>query len=196
MASDRKPDIWWLEGLWTLFDAKFPYEKEDQRSIGFDVGRQIVGLYLIEMLLQYAADKYGSQAGRNHNLHEMFRNLPRARRRAVEKLYTDLLSNSVEQTWDVAKSVDSLLRYWGDSPITATRYFWEREHTYANLDFSIVIAPHDVQQVIAALFIALHDYPTKPLKKRYKTVFNSLEESLRKDKAASEAEAEEPGVAK
>ena len=38
------------------FNAPFPHGPEDPRELGFEVGRQIIGLYLIELLLKYALD--------------------------------------------------------------------------------------------------------------------------------------------
>ena len=52
MAASRKPNIIWMEGLLTHFDAPFPHKHDDPRRLGFDVGRQIIGLYIIEMLLK------------------------------------------------------------------------------------------------------------------------------------------------
>ena len=52
-GKDRKPHIFWLEGLLTKFNAPFPYDDaDDPRRFGFSVGQQIVGLYLAEMLLK------------------------------------------------------------------------------------------------------------------------------------------------
>ena len=56
-GMDRKPDIFWMEGLLTLmFDTPFPHDHDDPREASFTIGRQIVGLYLTEMLLKYALD--------------------------------------------------------------------------------------------------------------------------------------------
>ena len=40
-----------------------------------------------------------------------------------------------------------------------------------------------------ALFIVLHNYPSKPMVKRYDTVFDSLAESFQKDQESLAAEA-------
>ena len=89
------------------------------------VHQQIVGLYLAEMLLKYALDHSGASHGQHHNLHELFRNLSRQRRRAVERQYTKILNSTMASALDVAETVESLLRYLGQNAITDTRYFWE-----------------------------------------------------------------------
>ena len=170
-----------MEGLLSLFDAPFPHKeyKEDPRQLGFNVGRQIIGLYIIEMLLKYALDDLDIAHGTHHNLHHLFRSLPRQRRRAAERKYTELLNSSTESTWDVAKSVDSFLEYLGKSAITDTRYFWEPNRTHIAEHASILIMPNDIRTLIYSLFIELHNYPSKPIKKRYDTKFSSLEESFK-----------------
>ena len=45
-----KPPVVWLEGLLDYFNAPVPHGPKDRRRIGFGIGRQIIGLYLIEML--------------------------------------------------------------------------------------------------------------------------------------------------
>ena len=40
-----------------------------------------------------------------------------------------------------------------------------------------------LRPLIYALFIALYNYPAKPIVKRYDTTFQSLAESFRKDQA-------------
>ena len=49
-------DISWLEGLLAYFRLPFPHESEDPRSLGFQVGQRVIGLFLTEMLLKYALD--------------------------------------------------------------------------------------------------------------------------------------------
>ena len=57
MVLSNKPTIYWLEGLLDYFNVKFPYKEKHQRTVGFDIGRNIVGLYLAEILLKYALEK-------------------------------------------------------------------------------------------------------------------------------------------
>ena len=178
-GMDRKPHIFWLEGLLTKFNAPFPYDDaDDPRRFGFSVGQQIVGLYLAEMLLKYALDHSGASHGQHHNLHELFRNLSRQRRRAVERQYTKILNSTMASALDVAETVESLLRYLGQNAITDTRYFWEPDRSHVGEHASILFAPELISPLIYALFIVLHNYPSKPSKKRYDTTFQSLAESL------------------
>ena len=179
-GKDRKPHIFWLEGLLTKFNAPFPYDDaDDPRRFGFSVGQQIVGLYLAEMLLKYALDHSGASHGQHHNLHELFRNLSRQRRRAVERKYIKILNSTMASALDVAETLDSILCYLGENAITDTRYFWEPSRSHISEQASILFAPDLINPMINALFIVLHNYPSKPIKKRYDTTFQSLAESLK-----------------
>ena len=112
----KKPNIHWMEGVLAHFETKFPYAADDPRRLGFGVGQQIVGLYIVEMLLKYALDNAGVPHGHHHNLHQLFKNLSRQRRRAVQRKYTELLNSEFEWAWDVAETADSLLQYLGITP--------------------------------------------------------------------------------
>ena len=185
--NDKKPNIVWMEGLLTHFEATFPHGSGDPREAGFKVGQQIVGLYIIEMLLKYALNDYGVSHGKHHDLHELFRNLARPRRRAVQRKYTEILNSEVDWTWDVAETVDSLLVYLGENAITDTRYFWEPNRNHVGEHASILFAPGMLRPLIYALFVVLHGYPSKPIVKRYDTTFQSLAESFEEDQLRVES---------
>ena len=175
-----KPNIFWMEGLLTNFALPFPYDdRNDPRRMGFGVGQQIVGLYLTEMLLKYALDNSGVSHGQHHNLHDLFRKLSRPRRRTVERKYTKILNS--EWAWDVAETVDSFLLYLGRNAITDTRYFWEPGRNHVGEEKATLFSPRMLRPLIYAIFIVLHNYPSKPIKKRYDTTFQSLAESLKQD---------------
>ena len=177
-----KPNIFWLEGLLTNFALPFPYDdRNDPRRMGFSVGQQIVGLYLTEMLLKYALDNSGVSHGQHHNLPRLFTDLPESHRVAVEQKYTEILNSEAEWAWDVAETVDSFLLYLGRNAITDTRYFWEPGRNHVGEEASILFAPRMLRPLIYAIFIVLHNYPSKPIRKRYDTTFPSLAESLKQD---------------
>ena len=181
-SSPKKPDIHWMEGLLTLFDTEFPHaERNDPRRVGFGLGRQLVGLYIAEMLLKYALDDYSGGHGMGHNLYDLFRKLPRQKRRGVERKYKEIINSQFEWAWDVAETVSSLLEYLGANAITDSRYFWEPDSVHLAPYASIPIAPRMLNPLIYALFIVLHGYPRAPLLKRYDTVFQSLADSLEQD---------------
>ena len=132
------------------------------------------------MLLKYALDNVNAGHARNHDLYDLFRKLPRPRRRAVERKYREILSSREKETWDFARSVETFLQYLGDDAITDSRYFWERPHT---AEISILFFPDKLYSLIYALFIELHNYPQQgSIEKRYATKFLSFEDSLSKDK--------------
>ena len=102
-TSPKKPDIHWMEGLLPLFDTEFPHaERDDPRRVGFGLGRQLAGLYIAEMLLKYALDDYSGGHGMGHNLYDLFRKLPRQKRRTVERKYKEIINSQFEWAWDVA----------------------------------------------------------------------------------------------
>ena len=160
-----KPPVVWLEGILDYFNAPIPDGQDDPRRLGFNIGAQIVGLYLAEMLLQYKLDDLAIEYEHDHNLQALFNSLPESCCHHVDSKYNQLLAHGVDKAWDFERTVDSLLAYLGDDPITDSRYFWEREHGPGR---SIVFMAPRLRNLIYALFIALHQYPEgAPLEKRY-----------------------------
>ena len=185
-GKGMKLNVVWLEGVLDFFNAPFPYDdRNDPRRTGFNVGQQTVGLYLTEMLLKYALDHSGVSYEQHHNLHRLFTDLPESHRGAVEQKYTEILNSEAELEWDIAETVDSILLYLGKNAITDTRYFWEPDLNHVGEAASILFAPDMLRRLIYAIFIVLHNYPTKPIVKRYDTTFQSLAESLKQDQEQS-----------
>ena len=175
MHVNSRPSVVWLEGVLDYFNTPFPHEPRDPRRIGFGVGRQLVGLYLVEMLLKHALDDSKKPYGRRRNLHDLFSRLPEHERIAVEGKYKQLLADGVAEAWDFARSVESFLIYLGDNAVTDSRYFWERQRPLPILFMGTLLL-----HLIYALFIALHQYPEgPPLQKRYVTKFIDFEDSLK-----------------
>lgn len=178
MAKEKEklPQISWIEGLLTLFKAEFPYDENDGRKLGFAVGRQVIGLYFIELLILYALEESKVKYKANHDLKYLYGLLPIHKKRKVEKKYSELLNNTFETTWDIARSVESFLEYLGKNPITDSRYFWKRPH---NVHRSVLFLPQNLETLIWAFLIALHHYPQSgPIERRYQTKFESLQESF------------------
>ena len=175
--SEKIPlEVYWTEGLLTLFHSEFPYEKGDNREIGFVVGRQVIGLYLIEVLLMYALDDSSRPYKATHDLSYLYGLLPIHKKRKVEKAYSELLGIDFQETWDFAKTAESLLNYLGENPITDSRYFWKRSHTeHISILFSVGL----LNTLIWAIFLALHNYPQNgQIEKRFQTKFISFRDSL------------------
>ena len=168
------PDIFWLEGLLNYFNVPFPHGNDDPRKTGFDVGRRITGLYLIEMILKYAIDDLDRDFGRGHNLYSLFKKLPRPRQRSVEKRHHKLMRATTELAFDHERKVASHLEYLGDDPITDTRYFWlDRKR-------DVLLSARPLVTVIYAMFIELHGYPESgSIAKRFDTQFIPFEEASR-----------------
>ena len=114
-----------IAGLRDYFLVEYPYN--DQRLIGFTYGKQIIGLYLVELLLK--GDLEGNTRG--HNLLGLYQNISRVNRKKVEKSYNKCLPQ-IKSCLDIHQSVESFLDYLGEDPITSTRYFWEKDsHDYS-----------------------------------------------------------------
>ena len=145
-----KPPVVWLAGILDYFNVPFPHGQGDPRKVGFDIGAQIIGLYLVEMLLQYKLDDLAIEYEHDHNLQALFNSLPESCRHDVESKYDQLLAHSVEQAWDFQRTVDSFLAFLGDDPITDCRYFWEREH---GRNRSNVFLMPSLRELIYALLI-------------------------------------------
>ena len=161
-GKGMKLNVVWLEGVLDFFNAPFPYDDRNRpRRTGFNVGQQTVGLYLTEMLLKYALDHSGVSYEQHHNLRRLFTDLSESHRGAVEQKYTEILNSEAELEWDIAETVDSILLYLGKNAITDTRYFWEPDLNHVGEAASILFAPDMLRRLIYAIFIVLHNYPTK-----------------------------------
>ncbi len=181
--------IYNVEGVLDYFQAKFPHESTDPRGIGWNLGRQVIAQYLIEILLKCAYAKYNDGVFPHvHNLAYLFNELPAPMRRAVEYKYKELLNSEVKSTWDVFETVESFFKFLGDKPITETRYHWDTcsaSNTLGVDFFQALVTPDSYRPLVYALYIVLHDYPSRPIVKRHDTIFKSLKDSL-KDEPGSE----------
>ena len=180
--NNPRPNIVWMEGMLSLFEAPFPYDKEDRRTIGFGVGRQIVALYLVEIILKCAQSDLAVMRRSRHNLASLFHHLSLQQKAHSESTYQALLNSNAEWNWDIAESVKALLNYLGKSAFTDTRYFWDPKRTHTASDVSILVMPDTLRNLLYALFISLHDYPSEPISKRFDTTFRSLEDSLKNER--------------
>ena len=186
--ANWKPNVVWMEGVLALLTAKFPHDNEDRRKIGFGVGRQIIGLYLVEIILKCAVDDHRVVRRSRHDLLKLFENLSPEQKSNSEGMYRTLLNSNTEWTWDIAESVESLLTYMGKTAFTDTRYFWDSKRTHVVRHASILMMPETVVNLVYALFVSLHRYPTKPIIRQFDTAFRSLEQSLKENRETSEVE--------
>ena len=168
--------LYYMEGLADYSQANHPYEsiKNDHRALGWAIGKQVVALYLIEILLRIDYERRGITRGTStHNLARLFQQLPKKSRETVEAAYQRILHSEVQWTWDVCRTVASFLAFLGKAPIVKTRYPWQ-QHPEGTL-----YSPDKLRPVIYALYIGLHGYPYAKgsLGKQFDTEFRSFEES-------------------
>ena len=165
-----------LEGMLDYFQMNHSYGdiEKDPRALGWDIGRQIVALYLAEMLLKtYFEIRGGTHDTNTHNLAHLFRKLPKDRQDTVEQIYTQILNSECEWTWDVCRTVECFLDFLGKNPIGKSRYPWQQQHV------GTLYAPGKLRPLVSALYIGLHGYPYESgaLDKRFDTQFKSFSES-------------------
>ena len=161
----------WIEGLLDYFNMECPSTWPEHLRFGFAVGRQVTGLYIIEVLLKYTREGRKRPYRQDHNLRKLLQGLPPRDRKKIEKKYKLILRSNTQEALDIEKSVSALLSYLGSNPITSTRYFWERSHDNDSA-MSILVAPHMLRRVIYAILIPLHGYPQQGgLRARFSTTF-------------------------
>ena len=152
-----KPPVVWLEGLLNYFTTRCPHNQDDPRLLGFEIGRRIIGLYLIEMILKYAIDDLSRSFGSfssTHNLHSLFKKLPRPRQNSAEKKHLKWMNAKMPWTWDHAQKVVSHLKYLGNDPLTDARYFWLSRGRE-----DVPLSAWTLEPLVHALFIELTRLP-------------------------------------
>ena len=169
-------NVVWLEGLLDYFNAAFPFDNDDPRSFGFAVGKQITGLHVVELLLKYKLDELKINYGHDHNLASLYCSIPECLRNESERKYREILSSFAREAWEHARSIESLLQYYGPDAITDSRYFWEPTG-HREGPMSIAFDSRSLYTLVYALFVTLHGYPEAggPVKK-YETKFIPLED--------------------
>ena len=157
-------------------DLAYAPPAHEQLGPGWNIGRQIVGLYLLELLLKKHLQDTNAGTGESHNLLGLYEKVGRVQRDKVERRYSELLRH-VEWTWDVCRTVPSFLGYLGTDPITDTRYFWSRKRSDRD-DASILIMPNTLVLLIHAMMHVLHGYANTKTKGLYQTRFVPLYDSM------------------
>ena len=78
----------WVEGLLDYFNARRSFGIFLKlRRFGFNVGKQVIGLYVIEVLLKYTREQKRRPYRQDHNLRKLFQGLPpRDRKKSREKV--------------------------------------------------------------------------------------------------------------
>ena len=180
------PHVVWLEGVLDYFTFNDQSKSDDRIRIGYEIGQQIVGLYLSEMLIKCALQHVSQSYEFSHSLSVLFDLLPYSKRADTELTYKESLAGEVEETWDYEATVESYLTYFGDDPFTDARYFWERQRPH---HMPMIFGYSSLRRLIYALFVGLHNYPQRgSYRRQFKTRFRSLDDSLdeRQRRRASE----------
>ena len=157
----------WVEGLIDCFNTRSPSEQPEQVAFGFALGKQVVGLYIVEVLLKYTREKRKRPYRHDHNLRRLFSGLSPRDKKRIEDKYQDIIRSSPKPALDIESSASRLLTYLGNNPITRTRYFWEHSHP-TTPSMSILVAPHMLTPLIYAILIQAHKYPTNVGRHRHR----------------------------
>ena len=144
--SNNMPNIAWIQGL--LDFLKLPYPDEiNVQTFGMCVGKEIIGLYLIEILLKHTLYKFNIEYNKTHDIYKLFKSLPEQQQRKAEEKYTELINGELKQK-KIEKSIYSAIKNLGQNPITDARYFWDMSKGYT-------FSPN---QIIAILSVLLFSF--------------------------------------
>ena len=182
MDDIPRPSIVWMEGMLSLFEARFHTIRGSARTIGFGVGRQIVALYLIEIILKCAQSDLAVMRRSRHNLASLFHHLPPQQKAHSETTYRELINSNTEWNWDICRICNGLAQLSREECVYRHTLLWDPRRTHAEPDVSILIMPDTLRNLLYALFISLHNYPSEPISKRFDTTFRSLEDSLKNER--------------
>lgn len=182
--------IYNIEGVLDYFLEACPYKSNDIRMIGWNLGRQVIAQYLVEIILKCAHIKsLRDVLPHGHNLCDLFDGLPAPLRQNVEDKYREFLRSEVKSTWDVFQTVESFLTFLGANPITESRYYWDigsASNTLGVGYFQGLVSPDSYRSLIFSLYVILHDYPARSMVARYDTKFESLRQSLNNEPGSTE----------
>ena len=157
----------WVEGLIDCFNTRPPSDQPEHTAFGFALGKQVVGLYIVEVLLKYTREKRKRPYRHDHNLRRLFSGLSPRDKKRIEDKYQDIVRSSSKPALDIESSASRLLTYLGNNPITRTRYFWEHSHP-TTPSMSILVAPHMLTPLLYAILIQAHKYPANVGKNRHR----------------------------
>ena len=157
----RSPGYFYaLGGLFDLFVAPHPDPKDvqDTDSLGFHQGKQIVGLFIIEIILKcFLADakpnvKFKGKYD-NHKLAFLFKELPEEYKISIEQEYQKIISgHNVNLQFC---RIEGFLKSLGDEPLTRTRYFMEPDKDgCVHVGWPI----YDTYNVVCALMLSFPDW--------------------------------------
>ncbi len=171
------PDKDWMMGLRRYFTVTPMRGSEDRRRIGFAVGCQIVGLYLLEMSLKCALDERSIEYDGDHNLEGLFLRLPTKDQDIIRNEYRRNLHSEPGPAWDFQRSADTLLSYLGEDPFTATRYFWDCVPQERD---GVLFGPSLLAPLIDTALSELHGFRVSPTEDIvFEKEFQSFETSIK-----------------
>ena len=165
-----------LLGFVELANSRCPHPPETQMGNGFRIAQSITGLYVIEIALKHAHQKLDKEPECTHNLEALLSELSKNEKKRISQKYHEFVNYNMEYSYKIAKSPQALLGFFGKSPITYFRYFWDK---YEN----VPVFPGEIANLASALLVTLCDHKHDPLPKRYDTKYLPMPDIpiLRKD---------------
>ena len=168
-----------LEGLFELVRAKPPErkpnyteDKYEQVKQVFWIGQQIICLHIIEVVLKYIYQESNMEYEKNHDIQRLFMGLGEEGRKKIEGVYNELAGCNVPETYDVTKSAQSLIEFFGKKPVVDMRYFWEE---YENVPIFRV----ELINLFQSILIAACGFPHVKLEKKHTTKYKPIPESIK-----------------
>ena len=139
--------------------------KSVHRGPNNPIGKTILALYLVEVFIKRALEDSGETYGYNHNLHRLYKRLPKEKRDDVEEVYCEIFPSEERQKRPNSENLESVavfLKSLGDDPITETRYFWDSKY-WNSKEREYHLFPDDIDRVAWVLAVVLHNYPREAL---------------------------------
>ena len=152
-----------------------------QHQIGHDIGKYIVGLYMMESIIKSELDKHqATYTKKSRNFIKLWRMVPFRKRRAVEERYSEILYFKKEHTFNICSSIDRYFKWLRDDPFNSARFYKEQDQP---LLFAVDINRFIIESMFA---VFVDGYPMPNLSRRYNTRIVSYKAAIGHDKAKNQ----------
>ena len=165
-------DIDVLFGMIALIETPLEENHEPRQRMGMIIGRQIISLYIVEILLKKTHKINNVIYEQNHNIKELFEKLPPKLQEEIRITYIKLMKSHLKYTIEFCQSVDSLVDYLSKNDITDIRYSWNVDKKKKEGSFFTLL--DDMMNLTYAILIVLYSYDYGPIEERYDTKILSL----------------------
>ena len=174
-CSNGRPNKTWMLGLRDYFTQQPSTTAKENTRLGFAIGRQMVGLYLIEIALKFALDERTIKYTKSHNIEVLFSSLPEDVRERLRCRYVRILHSEPGHAWGFQASIDDLVRHLAGDPITVTRYYWDSRTTKRGI---VQFNPAMLVALVDAILCELHGFDLGQPIEEFERDFQSFDASM------------------